>query len=224
LKSGIGFHSNDSRVVTGGTADIDLPAAYGADLGFIYKPVPNLVINSALWYLFLEQEFVYVGDAGIVEPSGQTRRQGIDLSIRYQLGRYVFLNTDLTYTDATAVDEAEGEDFIPLAVNLMSTGGLTVRGLNGFSGGLRYRFITDRPANEDDSISALGYFITDVNVNYDFKQVTIGLAVENLFNTEWNEAQFATESRLRNEAAPVEELHFTPGVPFFLKGTINYKF
>ncbi len=224
FKSGIGFHSNDSRVVTGGTADIDLPAAYGADLGFIYKPTPNLVINSALWYLFLEQEFVYVGDAGIVEPSGKTRRQGIDLSIRYQLGRYLFFRTDLTYTDATAVDEAEGENYIPLAVNLMSTGGVTFRGLNGFSGGLRYRYITDRPANEDNSIAALGYFITDANINYEFKQVTVGLAVENIFNTEWNEAQFATESRLRNETVPVEELHFTPGVPFFLKGSANYKF
>lgn len=224
FKSGIGFHSNDSRVVTGGTADVDLPPAYGADLGFIYKPTSNLVINSALWYLFLEQEFVYVGDAGIVEPSGRTRRQGIDLSIRYQLGRKIFFNTDLTYTDPRAVDEAEGEQYIPLAVNFMSTGGVTVRDVNGFSGGVRYRFITDRAANEDNSISALGYFITDVNVNYEFNKVTLGVSIENLFNTEWNEAQFATESRLRNEAAPVEELHFTPGVPFFIKGSINYKF
>ena len=224
FKSGIGFHSNDSRVVIDGSADVVLPAAYGADLGFIYKPIPNLVINTALWYLFLDQEFVYVGDAGIVEPSGRTRRQGLDLSIRYQLGRYLFLNTDLTYTDATAVDEAEGEDNIPLAVNLMSTGGLTFRGMNGFSGGIRYRYITDRPANEDGSITALGYFITDLNVNYEFKKLMFGLAVENLFDTEWNEAQFATESRLRNEAVSVEELHFTPGVPFFLKGSVRYKF
>jgi len=224
FKSGIGFHSNDSRVVIDGSADVVLPAAYGADLGFIYKPIPNLVINTALWYLFLDQEFVYVGDAGIVEPSGRTRRQGLDLSIRYQLGRYLFLNADLTYTDATAVDEAEGEDNIPLAVNLMSTGGLTFRGMNGFSGGIRYRYITDRPANEDGSITALGYFITDLNVNYEFKKLMFGLAVENLFDTEWNEAQFATESRLRNEAVSVEELHFTPGVPFFLKGSVRYKF
>jgi hypothetical protein len=35
---------------------------------------PRLIVNSALWYLYLQQEFVYVGDAGIIEPSGKTKR------------------------------------------------------------------------------------------------------------------------------------------------------
>ena len=58
-----------------------LPAAYGLDLGFIWKTAPRLKTNVALWYLFLEQEFVYVGDAGIVEPSGRSRRLGVDLGL-----------------------------------------------------------------------------------------------------------------------------------------------
>jgi hypothetical protein len=48
--------------------------------------------------------------------------------------------------------------------------------------------------------------------------------VENLFDTEWNETQFATESRLQNEIASVEEIHFTPGTPFFMKGKVTYTF
>jgi hypothetical protein len=48
----------------------------GTDLGTIWKPSPRLIVNSALWYLYLQQEFVYVGDAGIIEPSGKTRRMG----------------------------------------------------------------------------------------------------------------------------------------------------
>lgn len=67
LKSGIGFHSNDTRVVVTNASENVLPKAYGVDFGNIWKPTPKLVVNSALWYLFLEQEFVYVGDAGIVE-------------------------------------------------------------------------------------------------------------------------------------------------------------
>ena len=54
--------------------------------------------------------------------------------------------------------------------------------------------------------------------------MTFGVVVENLFDVAWNETQFATESRLRNELEPVEEIHFTPGTPFFIKGTIAYKF
>ena len=39
------------------------------------------------------------------------------------------------------------------------------------------------------------------------------MGVENVLNTTWNEAQFDTESRLRDEEEPVSEIHFTPGNP-----------
>lgn len=74
VKGGKGFHSNDSRVVVAQNGKDVLPSAYGFDAGFMWKPIPKLLVNTAYWYLFLEQEFVYVGDAGIVEPSGKTRR------------------------------------------------------------------------------------------------------------------------------------------------------
>jgi hypothetical protein len=48
--------------------------------------------------------------------------------------------------------------------------------------------------------------------------------VENLFDTEWNETQFATESRLLNEPPPVEEIHFTPGTPFYIRGKLSVSF
>ncbi|RNC86930.1 MAG: TonB-dependent receptor [Winogradskyella sp.] len=224
LKSGIGFHSNDARVVVANRGEDILPRSYGADLGTVWKPFPNVVVNSALWYLFLEQEFVYVGDAGIVEPSGKTRRYGLDLGLRYQMNDWLFLDADATYTNARSIDEPDGEDFIPLAPDFTFTGGLSVDNLDNFSGGLRFRYLDDRPANEDNSIVAKGYFVTDFNINYKLNNITFGLAVENLFDVDWNETQFATESRLQNEAQSVEEIHFTPGTPFFIKGQLTYRF
>lgn len=224
LKSGLGFHSNDARVVVANEGEDILPRSYGTDLGFVWKPFSKLVVNSALWYLFLEQEFVYVGDAGIVEPSGKTRRYGIDLGLRYQINDWLFLDTDATLTNARSIDAPDGEDYIPLAPDFTLAGGLSVNDLDGFSGGLRFRYLDDRPANEDNSIVAEGYFVTDFNINYQLNNVTLGLAVENLFDVDWNETQFATESRLQNEAQSVEEIHFTPGTPFFIKGTVSYRF
>ncbi len=224
LKSGLGFHSNDTRVVVANGGEDILPRSYGADLGTIWKPFPKLVVNSALWYLFLEQEFVYVGDAGIVEPSGKTRRLGVDLGLRYQLNDWLFLDTDATYTHARSIEEADGEDYIPLAPDFTLVGGLAVDDYKGFSGGLRFRYLDDRAANEDNSIVAEGYMVTDFNANYTINNVTFGIAIENLFDVEWNETQFATESRLQNEAQSVEEIHFTPGTPLFLKGTVSYRF
>ena len=225
LKSGIGFHSNDTRVVVQQKAKDILPKAYGSDFGLIWKPTPKMAFNSALWYLFLEQEFVYVGDAGIVEPSGKTERFGVDLGVRYQFTDWLYFDTDATYTHARSIEEPNGEDYIPLAPDFTLAGGLAINDLNGFSAGLRYRYIDDRPAKEDNSIVAEGYLVTDLNMNYKLNSnITFGLAIENLFDTEWNETQFATESRLQNEANPVEEIHFTPGTPFFIKGMISYTF
>ena len=201
-----------------------LPTAIGTDVGTIWKPFPKLIVNSALWYLYLEQEFVYVGDAGIIEPSGKTRRMGVELGLRYQLNDYLYFDADANYTHARSINEPSGQDFIPLAPDFTSTGGLSFQKWNGFSGGLRYRYLKSRPANEDNSIVEKGYAIADLNLNYTYDKVTFGLAVENLFNSKWNETQFATESRLKSESASVEEIHFTPGTPFFIKGKVTYTF
>ena len=225
LKSGIGYHSNDTRVVVAATEEETLPAAYGVDFGALWRPTPKIFLNATAWYLYLEQEFVYVGDAGIVEPSGKTERFGVDFGVRYQLTDWLFFNTDLTLTKARSIEEASGEDYIPLAPDFTMVGGLSVLNLGRFSGGINYRFIDDRPANEDNSIVADGYFVSDVKLDYQVsKNLGIGIAVENLLDTEWNETQFATTSRLQNEIAPVEEIHFIPGTPFFLKGSLTYTF
>ncbi|WP_203257036.1 TonB-dependent receptor [Hyunsoonleella ulvae] len=224
LKTGLGYHSNDSRVVTAQSGEQILPTAFSTDLGTVIKPTDKLVINAALWSLFLQQEFVYVGDAAIVEPSGKTARYGIDFGLRYQIADWLYFNTDVNYTVARSTEEPDGQDFIPLAPDLTSAGGFTVNNLGNFSGGISYRYIKDRPANEDNSIVAEGYFVTDLNLNYNCDNWTFGLIVENLFDVDWNETQFATESRLFNEADSVEEIHFTPGVPFFLRGKVSVRF
>jgi outer membrane receptor protein involved in Fe transport len=223
-KAGFGFHSNDSRVVTAGTGEDTLPSAFGADLGTIIKPFKGLVLNAALWSLTLQQEFVYVGDAGVVEPSGKSQRYGVDFGARYQLTKWLYAIADINYTYARSIEEPDGQDFIPLAPDLTSSGGLTVQNLGKFSGGINYRYIKDRPANEDNSIVAEGYFVTDFTANYQFaKNWNVGLIIENLFDTEWNETQFATETRLFNELTPIEEITFTPGTPFFCETKTSSK-
>jgi hypothetical protein len=101
----VGFHSNDSRLITNHTAKNSLPKVWGSDLGIIVKPNKNLVIKSALWHLYSQQEFVYVGDEGIVEPSGKTRRWGIDASARYQIKSWLYFDLDVNYARPRAIGE-----------------------------------------------------------------------------------------------------------------------
>lgn len=224
LKSGLGFHSNDARVVVANAGKEILPTAIGTDLGTIFKPFPRLIINTALWYLQLQEELVYVGDAATVEISGRTKRMGIDFGLRYQVSDYLFLDTDLNYTYARSIDAPQGENYIPLAPDFTATAGLNTAKYKGFSGGFHYRYLKSRPANENNSIVAKGYMVSEINLNYEYDNITFGISAENIFNTQWNETQFATESQLQNETQSVEEIHFTPGTPFFLKGKLSYRF
>jgi outer membrane receptor protein involved in Fe transport len=177
-----------------------------------------VVVNAALWALHLQDELVYVGDEAIVESAGRTRRYGADLSVRYQLTRSLFADVDLNYNHGRLVGAAEGENFIPLAPRFTSVGGLTLKTPQGFGASLRYRNIDSRPANEDNSIRARGYFLLDGVLSYTQPRFQIGATAENLLNVDWNEAQFANPSRLRGQTEPViEQLHFTPGTPFFFK-------
>ena len=66
-------------------------------------------------------------------------------------------------------------------------GGFSSSNYKRFSGGLRYRFVDNRSANEDNSIIADGYFVTDVNINYKIENIILVIAIEILFNTGWNE-------------------------------------
>lgn len=224
LKSGLGFHSNDARVVVENTGKEILPTAFGTDFGIIAKPFSKLLLNAALWVLNLEEELVYVGDAAIVEISGRTQRRGVDFGLRYQVTSYVFFDTDLNYTFGRSIDALVGENYIPLAPDFTATAGINTAKYKGFSGGFHYRYLKSRPANEDNSIVAKGYMVSDINLNYEYDNLTFGVSAENIFNTKWNETQFATESRLKNETMPSEEIHFTPGTPFLLKGKISYRF
>ena len=224
LSTGKGFHSNDTRAVVAQNGLQILPAAYGTDLGAVVKPAKNVLLNAALWYLWMDQEFVYVGDEGVIEPSGRSRRYGADLSIRYQPLGWLYADVDLNVSHARAAKEPKGENYLPLAPRFTSMGGLTVKTKPGLNASLRYRHMNDRPANENDSVVAKGYFITDAFVNYIKKKYEIGVTVQNLFNVKWKETQFDTESRLKNEPAPVSEIHFTPGTPLSAQLSFTYLF
>ena len=224
LTSGKGFHSNDTRAVVVQNGYQVLPSAYSSDLGTVFKPAKNIIINAAFWYIYLQQEFVYSGDGGFVEFSGKTKRVGFDFSGRYEPVKSLYFDLDVNYAHGRAIGEAKGQNYIPLAPVWTSSAGITYTNRNGFNGSFRYRFVGDRSANEDYSLTAKGYFITDAVINYTKNKYEIGLVVNNVLNTKWKETQFATETRLKGEAQPVDEVCFTPGTPFAAKLSFTIKF
>jgi outer membrane receptor for ferric coprogen and ferric-rhodotorulic acid len=92
------------------------------------------------------------------------------------------------------------------------------------SGGLRYRHVGSRAADQADSILARGYTIVELFATWQLSRVRLVVTADNLLNTVWNEAQFATTSRLQNELAAVTELNFTPGAPRTIQIGLDYRF
>ena len=233
LNIGKGFHSNDARSVVQNTGNHSLPNAWGSEIGLQAHPLSNIVVSAVIWGLELDNELVFIGDDGTTEDKGASRRYGLDLSLRAKLTDCLFFDADLNLSKGRLLEKRFGlilptDNIIPLAPTLTSTGGLTAQfPLNNghkIESALRYRHVSERAANESNSVQALGYTLVDFTTQYKMKRYIIGLSLENLLNTKWNEAQFDTESRLKNEVAPVSELHFTPGTPFAIKATFSYSF
>lgn len=115
----------------------------------------------------------------------------------------------------------EENKYVPLAPTLTSTGGVTYKSKR-FSASVRYRYMGDRPANESNTVTAYGYNVIDFGMSYLLKKHKFEFGIENVLNTNWNEAQFDTETRLKTETQNVSELHYTPGTPFAIK--VGYTF
>lgn len=246
---GTGFHSNDARVavLTRGSDFDPLTRSIGAELGSRTRVLESLDLAAALWWLDLDSELVFSGDGGVVdaeidEPTGNfipgpaSRRWGIDFEARYQLTEWLWADYDLGYADPRF--RASGLA-IPLAPTLLMNGGLTARWESGFSAGLRFRFVGDRPANEERTLTAAGYFVMDGLVTYRWRNVQLMLAGLNLTDTDWREAQFADDTCLVNEIGSqpgclpkpgldpgdgVSDIHFTPGNPIAVRGGIQVFF
>ena len=168
------------------------------------------MINAAVWYIYLTQELVYGSDGGSVDFKGKTRRLGFDFSGRYQPIPSLYFDADVNYANGRAVGVIKGQDYIPLAPVWSTTGGITYANKTGLNGSIRYRYLADRPANEDYSLTAQGYFIADLVLNYTKPKYEVGLTINNILNTKWKETQFDTVTRLKGESNPVDGICFTP--------------
>ncbi len=220
VNAGSGFHSNDARAVIMNPAGQTLPKASAYELGVRTKAAPRLDLRASLWLLDLTSELVFVGDDGTFEARGATRRYGTEVSARLAVTDWLLLVSDWTLTHA----EFRGTGAaVPLAPELTVRTDLIVRLPGGLESNLEMRYLGDRPAVEDRSATAKGYTVFDWTTRYRYKQVGVFVSIENLFNAQWREAQFFFASQLRNEAAPVNDIHFTPGVPrTFLLGVSWY--
>jgi outer membrane receptor protein involved in Fe transport len=218
LDFGRGFHSNDARGAARSTGRATLlTPATAYEIGARVRPVKPLTLSLSAFRLDLDSEQVYVGDEGTTEPSDPTSRIGAEVGARLYFGRWLFADADAAFTRAE-YQTSGGDKAVALAPTRTLTAGVGFRAPFGTFGSIRVRSLADRPATEDESITAEGFTVVDAQVGHRLGPVELSVDVQNLFNAEWREVQFASETQLKNEPAPVEEIHFVPGWPFTIMG------
>ena len=75
---GVGYHSNDARVAAQDQTNQILARATGAEVGLRSVLFERLSLSAEAFWLELEDELVFVGDEGVTESSGRSRRLGIE--------------------------------------------------------------------------------------------------------------------------------------------------
>lgn len=156
LNYGQGFHSNDARSAVESGGNGALPRAVGYEVGARTRLLANkLDLAAVLWRLDLASELVWSGDEGGTSPSEPTRRQGVDLELRYQLLPWLFADLDLSLSRAQYRQDFGNGQAVALAPPRILTGGLTARHSSGFSASLRLRHIGPRPGSQLDENSPL---------------------------------------------------------------------
>ena len=222
---GRGFHSNDARGAVRATnpATLLVPAT-GYEIGVRGAPWDPLVLTAAAYRLDLDSEQVYVGDEGTTEPSDPSTRMGIEVAGRLYFGRWLYADSAATFNKAVYRPNEGNGGAVALAPTRTVTAGVGFRAPFGMFGSVRMRHVGPRPATEDETITAEGWTVFDARLGQRLGPAELALDVQNLFNAEWREVQFATESRLRDESAPVEEIHFVPGWPFTFRATLTAYF
>jgi outer membrane receptor protein involved in Fe transport len=233
ISTGRGFHSNDAR---GTTIQIDpktvtpvervdpLVASTGAELGFRTFRNERLNLSASLWYLELDSELLFVGDAGITEPSRPSRRYGIELPIYYRIGHWV-LDLEVALTKSRYVDGDPAGDEIPGSIERVIAAGVAMQYPSGVYGSLRARHFGDRPLTEDGVVRSESSTVLSMLLGYRRNSMDFRVEVLNLLDAEDQDIAYFYTSRLAGEpAGGLDDVHLHPMEPRTVRASITWNF
>jgi hypothetical protein len=224
---GLGFHSNSGLGIVlkvdpvTGDAVSPSPAfarSQGGEFGVRTVRFKRAQTTATVWYLGFDSELIYVGDSGSTEDGPGSRRMGVEITNYIYPHPWVNLDLDLSFSRARFQDVPAGEDFVPGALNRVISAGIEINPPaalgSGPFGGLRLRHFGPRPLIEDGSIASKATSIINGEIGYKFSN-KVRLVAEgfNLFNSKVSDIDYFFESRLRDEPAPVEDIHFHAAIP-----------
>ena len=242
LNAGMGFHSNDGR---GATTTVDpatgLPASkvdplvrtMGAEFGVRTTWVPGLQSTFSAWWLDIDSELLFVGDAGTTQASRPSRRYGLEFANYYTPTKWLTLDADLSLSQARFRDRDPAGQHIPGSIETVVAAGLAVHELNGFFGALRLRYFGPRSLIEDNTVRSSASALVNLQVGYAFTpKWKLTVDVFNLLDRRTSDVEYYYESRLRGEAINPDpalnggynDIHLHPAEPVSFRVALSGRF
>ncbi len=224
VNAGTGFHSNDARGAvirvdpqTGGPAHRVTPLvrARGAELGVRTVRVRGLQSTLSLWYLGIDSELLFVGDAGTTEAGRPSRRVGVEWTNYWRLRPWLTADADISFSRARFTDGDAAGARIPGALDRVIAGGLTFEPQQRVFGSLRVRHFGPRPLVEDASVNSEATTLWNGEVGYRLStRARLVLEAFNIFDASVSDIDYFYASRLAGEPDEgVEDIHTHPALP-----------
>ena len=205
---GAGFHSNDVRGVVinidpnTGLAAEKTPLfvrGHGAEIGLRATPLPRLNVTAAGFWIDLDSELVFVGDAGATEPNNSTRRLGFEAEAFWRATDWLTFDISFSTVHARFSSASEGGDRIPNAVETTLATGATLTTPNDFVATIRLRRLGSAPLTEDNAFRSDPTTTVNLRLAKKFGFIELGIDVLNLFDSKDNDITYFYESRLPYE-------------------------
>ena len=172
VQGGFGFHSNDARGTTQRIEPISpdypfptpttpispLVPTKGAEVGVRTVAIPHLQSTVSLWYLYSDSELQQDGDTGgTVASTSPSNRYGVEWTNYYTPLEHLAFDFDFADSKAlfTTIDPDDaapgspGGRYVPEAVGLVISSGVTVQDYKNFWGSLRLRYFGPRNLTSD---------------------------------------------------------------------------
>jgi hypothetical protein len=222
--AGMGFHSNDAR---GAVISVDpssgepahrvtpLVRARGAEVGVRTVAIRGLQSTATLWYLGLDSELLFVGDAGTTEAGRPSRRLGFEWTNYARLNRWLTADADISVARARFSDDDAAGDHIPGALDRVIAGGVTVESRQPLFGSVRIRHFGPRPLIEDASVKSKSTTLWNGELGYRVSsKARVVLELFNLFDAKVSDIDYFYASRLPGEPeGGIDGIHIHPALP-----------
>jgi hypothetical protein len=224
VNAGMGFHSNDARGSTTtrdpGTGEpveptTPLARANGAEFGVRTVKIPKVQMTVAAWWLGIDSELLFIGDAGTTEATRPSRRVGLEWATYARPHAWVSFDADVAISRGRFADGDPAGDHIPGAVESVISVGVAIDDGKRAFGGVRLRHFGGRSLVEDDSVPSEATSLVNAQAGVRLGgNTSLVLEIFNVFDAEASDIDYFYTSRLLDEPDEgVDDVHLHPALP-----------